>query len=73
MTDRGGLFLFESSHLAHWAEDVASEAGIPAKLVPAPPEADDPCGLAVQVPEEQASHLQGELEREGVRYRIASG
>lgn len=73
MTDHAGLLLFESSHLAHWAEDVAAEAGIPAKLVPAPPEAEDPCGLALQVPPERVSEIQAELEREGVRYDTASG
>ena len=72
MTDRTGLILFDGSHNAHWAEDVAEEAGIPAKLVPAPPEAEDPCGLAMQVTPEHIRDLQAELDREGVPHRLAT-
>ena len=69
MTEPSDVLLFESSHMAHWAEDVALEAGIPVKIVPAPPEADDPCGTAVQVAADRLPELREELEREGIGFR----
>ncbi len=42
------VLLFETTHHALWAEDVALEHGIPAEVVPAPAEARSKCGLALQ-------------------------
>ena len=47
-------FIFETTHHAMWAEDVAREQAIQAEVVPAPPEADAKCGLALRIPEGQA-------------------
>lgn len=62
-------FIFETTHHAMWAEDVAREQSIPAEVVPAPPEADAKCGLALRTLEEQADVLAGALDKEGIIYK----
>ncbi|MEK9502183.1 DUF3343 domain-containing protein [Gaopeijia maritima] len=49
------LFLFPSTHMAMWAEEVAEEASLPAELVPAPPGSEALCDLALQT----FDHLEG--------------
>ena len=63
-------FIFETTHHAMWAEDVAREQSIPAEVVPAPPAADAKCGLALRTPETQADQLAAALEQEGIVYKL---
>lgn len=63
-------FIFETTHHAMWAEDVAREQAIPAEVVPAPPEADAKCGLALRTRESQADELAKELQKEGILYKL---
>ena len=63
-------FVFETTHHAMWAEDVAREQAISAEVVPAPPEADAKCGLALRTFEAQAGELATALEKEGIVYKL---
>lgn len=63
-------FIFETTHHAMWAEDVAREQSIPAEVVPAPPAADAKCGLALRTPEPQADRLASALDQEGIVYKL---
>ena len=63
-------FIFETTHHAMWAEDVAREQAIPAEVVPAPPEADAKCGLALRTLEQAADQLATALEKEGIVYKL---
>ena len=63
-------FIFETTHHAMWAEDVAREQTIPAEVVPAPPEADAKCGLALRTEESQADELARALDKEGILYKL---
>ena len=71
-TDSGRTrtFIFETTHHAMWAEDVAREQAIPAEVVPAPPEADAKCGLALRTLDDQADTLAAALEKEGIVYKL---
>lgn len=63
-------FIFETTHHAMWAEDVARDQAIAAEVVPAPPEADAKCGLALRTLETQADELASALDKEGIVYRL---
>lgn len=63
------LYLFDTTNSAMWAEDVALERGIPAEVVPAPPEADAKCGLALRTLAEHAPALEKALADEGVPFK----
>lgn len=62
------LYLFDTTNSAMWAEEVALERGIPAEVVPAPPEADAKCGLALRTLVKHAASLESALEEEGVPF-----
>lgn len=62
------IFLFDTSHHAMWAEDVADEKAITAEVVPAPAEVDAKCGLALRVPEDRADDLRTAFDGEGIPY-----
>ena len=66
------LYVFESTNAAMWAEDVAMENDIPAEVVPAPPEAEATCGLALRARVADAERLEAALDREGVGYRAVT-
>lgn len=63
------LYLFDTTNAAMWAEDVALARGIPAELVPAPPEAEAKCGLALRTLAEHRGAIEAALEEEGVPFR----
>ncbi len=62
------LYTFETTHMALWAEEVARDQGIPAEVVPAPPETKAKCGLALATLERFTSELTGALDRAGVEF-----
>lgn len=64
------LFTFDTTHHALWAEEVAAERGIPSEVVPAPPEANARCNLALEVLPEDETRLAAALEEEGVKFRV---
>lgn len=67
------VFLFDTSHHAMWAEDVAGEQEVPAEVIPAPPEADAKCGVALRVPAENADDLRATFDGEGIPYTVLDG
>jgi hypothetical protein len=62
------LFAFDTTHMALWAEEVAQEAGIPAEVVPAPPELEALCSLALLTLADRVEELRGALEEAGVAF-----
>ncbi len=62
------LFAFDTTHMALWAEEVAREEGIPAEVVPAPPELEALCSLALETLPARAEDLKKGLEEAGVSF-----
>ncbi|MEJ2540706.1 MAG: DUF3343 domain-containing protein [Gemmatimonadota bacterium] len=62
------LFSFDTTHMALWAEEVARSEGIPADVVPAPPELEALCGLALVTLASRAQELVRALEAHGVEF-----
>ena len=75
MTDESGtrVFVFETTHHAMWAEDVARERAIPVELVPAPPDGGAKCGVALQAPAHRVDELTEALDSERILYRVLHG
>lgn len=73
MTDDLRVYLFDTTNQAMWAEDVARGRGIPAEVVPAPPEAKDKCGLSLRTTAAHASDLEVAMSEEGIPYVVAEG
>lgn len=61
-----GVFTFDTTHHALWAEEVARDAGIPAEVVPAPPAARARCNLALETLPEGVERLADALAAAGV-------
>jgi hypothetical protein len=73
VTEGTGLFTFETTHMALWAEDTARERGIPAEVVPAPPQAKAKCGLALRTMAPRFDELAQALRDEGVSFGTWAG
>jgi hypothetical protein len=59
------VFVFDTTHHALWAEEVAREAAIPAEVIPAPPAARARCNLALETLPEDAHRLADALTGDG--------
>jgi hypothetical protein len=74
VTSGGGagsvLFLFQDTTQVLWAEEVAEEEGIPVEIVPAPQEAENLCGLAIETLPDRTEKLRGLLEDEGIPFLL---
>ena len=71
MTDESPrTFVFETTHHAMWAEDVALDRAIPAEVVPAPPDGGARCGVALRTPAHRADELAQALDDERILYRV---
>ena len=76
MTDAGPaepagtvVFLFDTTHHCLWAEEVAHGAGMPAEVVPAPPDRGEArCDLALETFRAKAVDLGDVLSTEGVEF-----
>ena len=64
------LFLFDTTHHALWAEQIATRLALAAQVVPAPADSDAKCDLAIEVLAEDAKTLEDALTAEGVLHRI---
>lgn len=69
MTRPHATFVFDTTTAALWAEEVAREAGIPAEVVPAPPESRALCDLALVTFDDRAEALASAMGRAGVSFR----
>lgn len=67
------LFLFDTTHHALWAEEVAAELGLGAQIVPAPSDARANCDLALEALSEDRQRLENELRSRGIEFRLRSG
>jgi hypothetical protein len=65
----GCLYLFETTHQAMWAEEVAREQGIPAEVVGAPADAKAKCGLALRTEGTHCEALQLAMTTQGIEFR----
>ena len=61
-------YLFETTNLTMWAEELAHERGIPAEVNAAPPEAEDSCGLALRVPDDRGPEMEAAMREEGIDF-----
>jgi hypothetical protein len=64
------VFVFQTTHHALWAEEVARDAGIPAEVVPAPPAARARCSLALETLPEEVAPLASALHAQGVPHAL---
>ena len=62
--------LFETTHHAMWAEEIAREEGVRAEVVPAPEGSDATCGLALEIGSADLDKLVGALQRADVPHRV---
>lgn len=63
------VFLFDTTHHVLWAEEIAVTAGIPAEVIPAPPDRGEArCDLALETFETRARALGDVLAAEGVEF-----
>jgi len=61
------VLLFDTTHHVLWAEELALGAGIPAEVIPAPPDRHEArCDLALETFAARADELSSLLAREGV-------
>ena len=63
------VLVFDTTHHALWAEQVALQAGVAAEINPAPSAARAKCSLALSYMEEEEATLLAALENAGVPYR----
>jgi hypothetical protein len=68
MTNR--ILVFDTTHHAMWAEELAREQGVAVEVVPAPEGVEAKCGMALEVLPESLENLQTLLDKEGIPFRI---
>ena len=64
------LILFDTTHHAMWAEEVAKVDGLAAEVIPAPEGVDAKCGLALEVLPDDFDKVLGLLNREGIPFKV---
>jgi hypothetical protein len=64
------LLIFDTTHHAMWAEEVARAEGLGAEVITAPEGTDAKCGLALEVLPEDFGRLLPALDKQGVPYRV---
>jgi hypothetical protein len=64
------VLVFDTTHHAMWAEEVAREHGVAVEVVPAPEGVDAKCGMALEVLPESLENLEGALTKEGIPFRV---
>ena len=62
--------VFETTHHALWAEEVARESRLGVEVVPAPAAARAGCDLALAVLDEDVDELLGALRERGINVRV---
>jgi hypothetical protein len=64
------ILTFDTTHHALWAEEIASEEGIPVEVIPAPAEARARCTIALETYAESAARLSRVLTETGVPHGL---
>ena len=67
------VLVFDTTHHALWAEQVARERSLGAEVVPAPAASDAKCDLALEYLPEDETSLLAALREAGVPFRIFDG
>lgn len=70
MTGGYPIIVFETTHHALWAEEIAREQALGAESVPAPREAEAGCDLALEVLPEDLAALTDALRERGITFRV---
>jgi hypothetical protein len=63
------IVVFDTTHHALWAEEVARDQGIAVEVVPAPEGAAAKCGMALEVTSASLEDLKGLLAKEGIPFK----
>ena len=64
------VFIFQTTHHALWAEEIAEGAGIPAEVIPAPAESRAKCDLALRTRSHDIPALADKLREEAVEFGV---
>lgn len=72
MSGGGKLVVFDTTHHALWAEEVARELGLAVEIVPAPAESSAGCDLALETLTEDLPGLAAALRERSIVFRIFS-
>lgn len=64
------ILVFDTTHHAMWAEEIAREQGVAVEVVPAPEGVDAKCGMALEVLPDSLESLQAALDKEGIPFTL---
>ena len=64
------ILVFDTTHHAMWAEEIAREQGVAVEVVPAPEGVDAKCGMALEVLPDSLENLQAALSKEGIPFTL---
>ena len=64
------LLVFDTTHHALWAEEVARDMRLGVEVVPAPPASGAGCDLAIEALEEDLAELLAGLRGRGIVFRV---
>ena len=64
------ILVFDTTHHAMWAEELAREQGVAVEVVPAPEGVDAKCGMALEVSPDSLENLQALLAKEGIPFTL---
>ena len=65
-------YYFKTSNVVMWAEEVASEAGVPIEVVPTRARKDATCGLAIRTTPEWKARIESLFAEEGIAFELAA-
>lgn len=66
-------YFFKTSNVVMWAEEVASDAGIPIEVVPTRARRESTCGLAIRAPADWRERIEALFDSEGIAFERAEG
>jgi hypothetical protein len=64
------ILVFDTTHHAMWAEEIAREQGVAVEVIPAPEGVEAKCGMALEVLPESLENLQSLLSKEGIPFTL---
>jgi hypothetical protein len=62
-------YFFKTSNVVMWAEEVASEAGVPIEVVPTKARSDASCGLAIRTSSDWKDRIEALFAAEGIAFQ----
>ena len=73
MSAATGMVVFDTTHHALWAEEVARELNLGAEVVPAPAASGAGCDLALEVIGDDMAALVAALRERSIAFRVFEG